>query len=163
MTNKPIPRMKTGRDGFNMIFRVYAAAHALATCEKIEERRFRAIPNGWRNLRLCRTLLDRLADDLVMTVPPEKLPGMMRMVKHMKYKVVCGPEASQMNTDECVIREVDLNALCKAAHEKCEMCIDGNCSTCALGKTFDAVMMYDRDGGSWSNVNFNRDGGETNG
>lgn len=155
-TSKPIPRMKTGRDGFNMIFRVYAAAHALAVCEKTEERRFRAIPNGWRDLRMCRTTLDRLADSLVMTVPPEKLPGMLRMTKHMKYKVVCGPEISQMGADECVIREVDLNALCRAAHEKCEMCIEGNCNTCPLGKTFDAVMMYDRDGGSWSNVDFDR-------
>lgn len=157
MEREQIPRMKTGRDDINMIFALYAAVHTLEKSIKIGERRFRAIPNGWRDVKMCRSVLDKLTDRLLMTVPTEKLPGMMRMLPHMHYKVICGVEASKVGSDECIIREDNLNALCKAAHEQCKMCIDGNCNRCTLGRTLDAVMMYDRDGGSWSCVDFDRD------
>ncbi len=149
---KDIPIIRAGRDDINMIFSVFACAQELERCERVMERRVRAIPNAWRDLRLCRSLLDKLASNLVMTVQPEKLPGMRRMVRHLKFKIICGPEASQLEQDECIVREDEINTLMVFAHEQCKLCDRDHCRGCELGKVFDTVLTYDRDGRSWASV-----------
>lgn len=149
---KHIPVIRVGQDDLKMILAVFACGHGLANCARMGERRFRAIPNGWRDLRLAQTIVDRLANDLVMTVPPEKLNGLKRMSRFMKFRVSYGPEASQMGRDECVINEQELNALVASAHDRCALCYGVACEQCELGRALDSILTYDRDGRSWANV-----------
>lgn len=66
------------------------------------------------------------------------------MSKYMKYKVVCGVQASTAGENMTVMDISELDTLCAFAHEHCMMCIDGNCNQCRLGKTLDQCMTYDR-------------------
>ena len=76
--------------------------------EQQMEARLRAIPGGWRDLRLIRTLLDKLTTNLVCTLQSEKLVSMRRMLPRMKFRVVCGTEATRVQEDEVILamREV---------------------------------------------------------
>ena len=50
------------------IFALFAAAQEVRMAEQQMEARLRAIPGGWRDLRLIRTLLDKLTTNLVCTL-----------------------------------------------------------------------------------------------
>ena len=113
----------------------------------------RAIPNGWRDLRLCRTLLDKLVVNLVGTLQPEKLKAMKRMLPRMKFKVICGTHATKTQDDETILASEDLDALVRFAHEaNCKMCMETNCRACKLGKALDSVLTYDRNESSWAAI-----------
>lgn len=152
MDNKPITRMRTNRGDINRIFGMYAGLQELETASKEMEKRFRLIPNGWRDLKCIISQLNKLMDNIVATIPPEKLVSMHRMLPRMRFKVVCGDQASVAGYDECTITLREADVLCKYAHEHCKMCFEGSCSNCPLGRTLDSVLMYDRDGRSWASV-----------
>lgn len=153
MAEKRLPTIRANSKELDQIFTMFAAAQELEHTEKTMERRVRAIPNGWRNLRLCRTLLDQLVVDMVGTLQPEKIAAMKRMLPRVKFKVICGPNATRVEEDEVVLTTKDLDVLVHYAHEaNCKMCLDGNCKQCKLGKTFDGMMTYDRNDGSWSTI-----------
>lgn len=139
-----------GRD-LEQIFALFAAAQELRAAQQTMERRARAIPGGWRDMRLIGTLLDKLVVNLVGTLQPEKLASMRRMLPKMHYKVVCGTEATSTLPDEVVLAYDDLNTLVRYAHETCKLCVGGNenCRACALGKTLDRVMLRDRGDEGW--------------
>lgn len=147
-----IPTFRANNDDVRLAFGMIAGLQEMKKAEKTMERRFRAIPNGWRNLRMIESVYSKLIDDVLQTYPIEKLLSMDRMMPHMKYKVTCGVQASKMNEDECIITETNLNRLCIAAHEQCKLCVDQNCKRCKLGKTLDSILCYDRDGSSWANI-----------
>lgn len=152
MQTKPIPRMRTNRNDINRIFGMYAGLQELDEARQEMEGRFRSIPNGWRNLKMVISVLDKLLSDIMMTVPPEKLSSMSRMLPRMRFRVSCGVQASELDSEECIIAQRDADVLCTFAHEHCMMCLDGDCNRCPLGKTLDSIMTYDRDGQSWSMV-----------
>lgn len=118
--------------------------------------RFKAIPNGKRDIKMLSTVLDRVVQDLCCTFPVEKLESIKRMLPHMRYKTHFGMSASNMGDDECVIQSQDLVVITKFAHEQCKICIDQNCRRCKLGKVLDRVCMHDRNDGSWAYVDFDQ-------
>ena len=150
--NGKIQTFRANNDDVRLAFGMIAGLQEMKKAEKTMERRFRAIPNGWRNLRMLETVYGNLIDDVLQTYPLEKLISMERMMPHMTYKVVCGVQASKMGEDECIVTETNLNYLCIAAHEQCKLCVDQNCKRCKLGKTLDTILCYDRDGSSWANI-----------
>lgn len=157
MTDKPLPVIRANSETINRLYSVYAAAQTLGEIEATEEKRVRAIPNGWRDLRLCHTLLDRLAKDMKSTLPPEKVASVNRMAPRMHFRVWCGREAVKTTPDEVVLAEKDLNALVTYARKECSMCVEQRCGQCPLGKALDHVLTYDRNGGSWANIHFEED------
>lgn len=153
MSDKKLPTIRANSRELDQIFTMFAAAQELEHAEQKMERRVRAIPNGWRNLRLCRTLLDQLVMDLVGTLQQEKVAAMKRMLPRMKFKVVCGPNATKTQDDEAILSMKDLDVLVHYAHEaNCMMCLEANCRACKLGKTLDGVLTKDRNGGSWATI-----------
>lgn len=150
-----IPHIRTNRRELDRILGMCACLQELECAGKEMEKRFRAVPNGWRDLRLIVSKLSKLLDDILLTVPPEKLAAMQRMMPRMKFKLVCGPQASQAGNDECILSSADANILCNFAHEYCTVCSnDSACNQCPLGKVMDNILTYDRDGRSWAFVNF---------
>lgn len=118
--------------------------------------RFKAVPGGWRDANMLRSVLSKLIDNTLLTFPHEKLVSMQRMLPHMKYKVQCGVTASKLGSDECIVTENDLDTLSYYAHETCKLCVEQNCNRCPLGKTFDRTLTLDRDGSSWAFIDLER-------
>ena len=148
-----LPTIRANSKELEQIFTMFAAAQELEHAERTMERRVRAIPNGWRNLRLCRSLLDKLVVDMVGTLQPEKIAAMKRMLPKMKFRVLCGPSATKPEPDEVTLAMKDMNNLVHYAHEaNCKMCLETNCKRCPLGKTLDSVLMQDRNDGSWATI-----------
>lgn len=139
-----------GRD-VDLIFGLHAAGQELRRAEKEAEKRIRAIPNGWRDLRLIITKLDKLLDGLHLTVQPEKRQTMQRMAPRMRFRVWCGQEAVKTAPNEVVITKNEMGTLLTYAWEgTCTLCIEQRCDRCPLGKTLDSVLSVDRNRGSWA-------------
>ena len=141
----------------NLIFGVHAALSELETAGEQMEKRFRAIPNGWRDLRCIQSMLTKLCGELMRTVPPEKLGNLRLMARRMKFKLILGPQATKTEEDECVVTMKDLHTLSLCAYEQCKLCDTWEkCSQCPLGQTLDRVLTYDRQGQSWATVDIRR-------
>ena len=153
---KELPVIRANREHINALFGLFAAVQEMEKAENAMENRIRAIPNGWRDIKMIEKRLDNLISDLCETYPLEKLISIRRMLPHMKYKVQCGVAASSLKDDENLIASDDLDTISIYAHEQCKLCIDQDCSKCKLGRTFDRIFMHDRDGGSWAHVDFDR-------
>lgn len=146
------PIMRTNRDDINIIFGMFAGMQELDKAANSMEKRFRSIPNGWRDLKMLIAVYDRLIKSVIRTIPPEKCDSMMRMLPRMRYKVTCSKHVSQLSDDECIMTNYDANVLTIHAHEHCKMCFEQDCRKCVLGKTLDSILTYDRDEGCWANI-----------
>ena len=135
---------------------MFAAVNELEKAQSAMENRIRAVPNGWRDIKMICARLDSLVNDLCQTYPLEKLVSIRRMLPHMRYKVQCGVSASSLKENENLIDSDDLDTITLFAHEQCKLCIDQNCSQCKLGRTFDRIFMHDRGDGSWAHEDFER-------
>ena len=153
---KELPVIRANREHINALFGLFAAVQEMEKAENAMENRIRAIPNGWRDIKMIEKRLDNLISDLCETYPLEKLISIRRMLPHMKYQVQCVVAASSLKEDENLIASDDLDTISIYAHEQCKLCIDQDCSKCKLGRTFDRIFMHDRDGGSWAHVDFDR-------
>lgn len=147
------PVIRANKEEIGIVFGMLAACQEFDKAEKMMYKRVKAIPNGWRDLRMVKSVVNRLVDDLLLTFPPEKLLSMQRMLPHMRYKTIFGAQASQLGKDECVISTDKLHILAKAAHDRCQICFDGDCNRCELGKVFDGIFCKDREDGRWSEMN----------
>lgn len=152
--NKQInyPIIRANKEHIESLFGLFAAVSEFEKAYKIMPDRFKAIPNGKRDIRMLITVLDRIVQDLCCTYPTEKLISIKRMLPHMKYKTQFGATASQIGKDECIIQSQDLDVIAKYAHEQCKLCIDQNCRRCKLGRVLDRVYTYDRGDDSWAYV-----------
>lgn len=146
-----IPTIPSNKAHVNSALGMMACLQELKQAEQMKKR-FKAIPNGWRDLRMIEAVLSRLIDDILQTYPLEKLVSMQRMLPHMKYRLQCGATASKLNEDECIILEKDLDTLSIYAHEQCKLCFNQDCKRCPLGKVLDGIIAEDRDGRSWANI-----------
>lgn len=146
----PLPIIRANGKDLDLIFGLHAAGQELRRCEVEMERRIRAIPNGWRDLRLISSKLDKLLNGIHQTVQPEKRQTMLRMAPRMRFRVWCGHEAIKTAPNEVVITKEEMSTLLTAAWDTCSLCLEQRCERCKLGKTFDSVLNYDRNGGSWA-------------
>lgn len=149
---KPIGIIRANKEEINCAFGLLAGLQEIKVAQEKMERRFRAIPYGWRNIRMIEAVLGNVIDDLLLTYPIEKLCSMQRMMPHMKFQLHCGVSASKLRDNECIIDEDVLNTLSVSAHEQCKLCFDQNCNRCKLGKALDSILTNDREGRSWANI-----------
>lgn len=158
---KNVPEMRIRESDLMELFKLYASWDAI---EKICDdetfaKRVRTIPGGWRDLRMLRSKLENLVNALMWTIPGEKIEGVARTVKRMRYSVTQGPIASRPTDNrEQVVNAWEIDALVSAAHKnKCRLCDGANCGQCKLGKALDNLVAYDREGGSWSLIDIEVD------
>lgn len=153
MEKNNISIVRANTHDLDLLFGLFAAAQELNRCETEMEKRVRAIPNGWRDLRLIRTKLNKLLDDLILTVQPEKRATMNRMAPRMRFRVWCGHEVIKTAPNEVVITQNEMTTLLEYAWSaECSICMEGRCDQCKLGKVFDSILSYDRNGGSWASI-----------
>ena len=152
---KPIPVIRSNRHDINRMMGIFAAINDFELCEKEMENRIRAIPNGWRDMRLIDRKLTDIINGLVQTFPQEKMISLRRMIPGMAYKAYYAKPAA-VDKDETIMEQSQVDVLCDYAHEQCKMCIDMKCSACPLGKVFDSILSDDRDGRSWAEMDIMR-------
>ena len=152
---KGVPEQRVRECELHDLFKLYASWDAV---EKVQEdsffvKRVKSIPNGWRDLRMLRAILEKLVNAIMWTIPAEKVEGVARTVTRMRYSVTQGKAVTRPNENkEQIVSARELDALIKAAHEnKCRLC-DENCNRCELGKALDNLVAIDRNGGSWSMI-----------
>lgn len=117
--------------------------------------RVKTLPGGYRDLRMIRSKLEGMVNDLMHTIPREKVIGVNSAVRRMRFSVAQGPVASRdRHADEQIVKAAWIRALVEAAHGwKCIVC-QSDCNRCELGKAMDNLIAEDRNGRSWSEISF---------
>lgn len=154
-----LPELRCYPEEIDLILKVFAMSDTIdeMLVTPSFKRRLDAIPHATTGMKMMGGRMLQLAFDLVATLPDAKKRSISRMAPHMKFKVYHAAPASSLGEDECVIRHEDASLLCKYASHNCDICFDGNCNNCELGKLFDEVMTYDRERNeSWATYNWGR-------
>lgn len=153
---KDVPETRIRGNDLNRLFGLFAAECELrqACADEHIKKRFKTLPNGWRDLRMLASVITRLTDKIQWTVPKEKRVGFETSARRCRFVVMQGPLAAKPKPDEQeIITTHDLETLVDSAWEwRCRVCIDGVCSRCDLGRVLDSVVAKDRDGGSWATI-----------
>lgn len=156
---KNIPIIRANNDAVTSALGLIACLQELKkSINSPFQQRFKAVPGGWRDVKMIFAVLNKLIDNTLLTFPVEKLESMQRMMPHMRYNIQCGATVSKLNNDEVLISEKNLDVLVLAAHDgKCKLCIEQNCKRCKLGKALDGLCAYDREDGSWAMIDLERE------
>ncbi len=152
----PFPRSKIRQKEIFDLFAMYALDAELAKAQRDMAGRLQVIPGGANDLQTIRDLLSRLTQNILLTIPPEKLYNLQTSMHRMAYKVIMDKTLPSYNTDDVIIRQEDFDALAYAAHEyKCCFCID-DCNECPLGQALDHGLIRTREKDeSWANIDWN--------
>ena len=148
-----LPIMNMNKGELNDFFCVCAGLDALDDYIEKHPARLQAIPGGWRDAKMLRSVMHKLAKNIRQTIPPEKRGGVDLTSRNMKYKLSLGPRAAR-EKDAMIMSMDTLDALVLSAHEgKCKICMKPTCAGCSLCKALDNVIAHDRDGRSWGAIN----------
>lgn len=144
-------------DETNDLFALYASLHEIDRAKQDMEKRLRSIPGGWRDVSLVRSVLSKLIDRILETVPTDKLLSLSRNMKCMSYRVYFARPVT-LPHDQVIVDGDDLATLTRYAHEySCTAC-DNDCNKCELGKALDHIMIQSRGHNeSWSWIDCDRD------
>lgn len=156
-----LPELKCYPEEVDLILKVFAMSDTIdeMLVTPSFKKRLDAIPHATTGMKMMNGRMLQLAYDLVATLRDSKKASILRMSPYMKFKVYHAAPASALGENECIVGYDDLNLLCKYASRNCDICFDGNCNSCELGKLFDRVMIYDRERDeSWSTYNWKRNG-----
>lgn len=144
---KPIPEMRARQEEIDGIVYMMCSLTKFRQAEKTMEKRLKSVPNAYRNLRLVNSLLDKLINDMKMTLPEKKRQTLKAMEPDIRYKITYNRQVGKSEEPVSGIYTQDLDLLCAVAHDAvCKMC-DSNCDKCALGKCFDRMIGTNRDKG----------------
>lgn len=155
--NTPLPKMRMRSGEMDGLFALFATLQEIEGVKSDMRDRLKAVPNGYRDIRLVEVTLTKLLTELVKTVPDEKLRAIRKQLPRMKYKVYFNGTVSQMQDNATAIDARDLAQLCAIVHDwRCFLC-DDNCDHCKYGiaKIFDRVLKTDREKGqSYATIDF---------
>ena len=144
MTDAKAPETKRLTvEELNDLFVIFASQAGLQRAKERMKDRLKMIPNGSRDIALLCTVIDRLAENLLATVPEEKRLQLDRNLRNMRHEIHFVPPVKETK-DQIVVFSDDLDALADSAIDhRCLLC-EGNCNKCALGKALDHIMLHTR-------------------
>lgn len=132
----------------------HAALNDMIIGEKWLEKRLAMVKNGKRDLHLAKAVFKKLLDRLLETVPEAKLEYMIGMLSKMTYACRYNGTVSKSETGWTHVKCDHLEALQNAAYEKCQLCMDGNCRACGVGRAFDGMLTVSRGKNErWADIN----------
>lgn len=123
------------------------------------EKRIRAIPHGLRDIRMIRSVSEKLCQSLLDTLPPEKCESVLENGKRMIYDIHFNQFASDSPTHGfALVNGNDLETLIHAVHDyHCFGC-GKKCGSCDIGKAFDHIMVQCRKSNeSWEFIDLRTD------
>lgn len=135
---------------------LYAAAQAI---EKVGvgklERMSRRVPNGWRDLKMISSRLNRLVENLLDTLPTKQLETMIAQMRISHLRIVTNDVGKSDESMWLVPRE-DLTALVTAiVDEKCLLCDRDDWYNCKIRRIVKdlPVDIKNVPNGCWRNGN----------
>lgn len=148
-----LPTKPANRLEMDTFYRLAAATYTLKSYHEDLKTRTKMIPGGWRDLRACVALMDKLIDRIMPTFDERKRTHIERQMRNMRMRVVFGPEASR-EPESIIVTTDDLAVLLCAAGESCKMrmCKPGECNACQLGKVLDRCSFVARENRAWWEV-----------
>ena len=152
----PFPRSKIRQKEIFDLFAMFALQQELDKAQRDMASRLQDIPGGPEDLLLIRETLSRLTQNILFTIPEEKLYNLHTSMRRMVYKVIMDKTLPFPESDDIVIRQEDFDALAFAAHEfRCCFCAE-DCNGCDLGKALDHGLIRSREKNeSWANIDWN--------
>ena len=145
--NSEVPVMRARQEEINRIIYMLCSLNEFRIAEETMEKRLRSIPNGYRDLRMINSVLEKLTQKLKLTLPKEKRQTLEDLVPDVRYKITYGRRVGRSEEPVSGIYTKDLDMLCAVSHDAvCKIC-DGNCDRCDLGKVFDRFMNTTREKG----------------
>ena len=152
----PFPRSKIRQKEIFDLFAMYALMQELDKAQRDMANRLQVIPGGAEDLHAAKDLLSRLTQNILLTIPPEKLLNLQTSMKRMAYRVIMDKTLPVTDANDVIIRQEDFDALAYAAHEfKCCFCVE-DCNVCELGKALDHGLIRSRERDeSWANIDWN--------
>ena len=145
--NKPLPRMHLRQEETSFIVFMLLSVRRFKEMQEEMPERLRSIPNGWRDIRMVETVLDKLVGNLLDTIPLEKLQTLKMLMPDTRVHVTYTRQIGKGKDHVSGIATKDLDMLMAAAHDGvCKLC-DGNCDRCDLVKVFDRFMNTTREKG----------------
>ena len=113
---------------------------------KDAEQRVRMVPNGWRDLKMLRAVLDKLLNKIMDTMPAEQVRAYAHSLHDASFTVgvkcrAVDNETLRQQEHAMYLSLYALNALGDAAREHCMMCnLDPHGQAkCPLRKAFDEL------------------------
>lgn len=144
MTDAKAPETKRlNVEELNDLFVIFASQAGLQRAQERMKDRLAMIPNGSADIAMICNALDKLAENLLITVPEEKRLQLDRNLRNMRHEIHFVPPVKE-SKDQVVLFSDDLDALVDSAIDhRCLFCTD-NCNKCALGKALDHIMLHTR-------------------
>ena len=111
---------------------LYAAGQAIDTVAPKLEQLTRRVPNGWRDLRMVQSKLDKLIESMLNTIPVEQLDTMIAQMRISHLRIVTN-DVGQSDESKWLVPRDELTELVAAVvDEKCLMCDKTDWYNCKL-------------------------------
>ena len=123
---------------------LFGAVNALDT-ENLKNR-CKLIKNGWRNLRLAQTLLKRLMEQILTTVPLKKLVSIQKELRYTVCEIKIRPPVEDKNCGTVYVKQEAMVRLAdRAINMDCCVCEKSakECKRCQLFQDLNACFPYE--------------------
>lgn len=111
---------------------LYAAGQAIDMVAPKLERLTRRVPNGWRDLRMVQSKLDKLVESVLNTIPVEQLDTMIAQMRISHLRIVTNDVGKSDESKWLVPRDELTELVAAVVDEKCLMCDKTDWYNCKL-------------------------------
>lgn len=111
---------------------LYAAGQAIDMVAPKLEQLTRRVPNGWRDLRMVQSKLDKLVESVLNTIPVEQLDTMIAQMRISHLRIVTNDVGKSDESKWLVPRDELTELVAAVVDEKCLMCDKTDWYNCQL-------------------------------
>ena len=111
---------------------LYAAVQAIDMVAPKLEQLTRRVPNGWRDLRMVQSKLDKLIESMLNTIPVEQLDTMIAQMRISHLRIVTNDVGKSDESKWLVPRDELTELVAAVVDEKCLMCDKTDWYNCKL-------------------------------
>ena len=111
---------------------LYAAGQAIDMVAPKLEQLARRVPNGWRDLRMVQSKLDKLVETLLNTIPVKQLDTMIAQMRISHLRIVTNDIGKSDESKWLVPRDELTELVTAVVDEKCLMCDKHDWYNCKL-------------------------------
>lgn len=111
---------------------LYAAGQAIDMVAPKMEQLTRRVPNGWRDLRMVQSKLDKLVEALLNTIPVKQLDTMIAQMRISHLRIVTNDIGKSDESKWLVPRDELTELVAAVVDEKCLVCDKTDWYNCKL-------------------------------
>ena len=111
---------------------LYAAGQAIDMVAPKLEQLSRRVPNGWRDLRMVQSKIDKLIESMLNTIPVQQLDTMISQMRISHLRIVTNDVGKSDESKWLVARDELTELVAAVVDEKCLMCDKTDWYNCKL-------------------------------